>query len=370
MEARRIGIDLTACWRPRVGMATVSLQLARAMLDQAADRRFTLFCSRTRPEGFESAPARAVLSPYRHEMANKLRWLPSVEAEAELDAMLYPYWPSPPRRRRGAPPAVVFVHDLAFRLRPEEVPWQQRLYMGSLVPPAIRKAAAVLVPSEATRRDLLDCYPLRGLADRLHVVPEASGLHHVEEASLPEGLEAGFILAVGTIEPRKNYPRLLAAHRLLRERREMPRLVVVGKVGWAFGRALDELRADPQVRQLGHVDDATLLALYRHARLLAFPSLYEGFGLPLLEAMHEGVPALIGNAGALPELANGAALAVDPTDVEAIAGGLERLLDDTELGRKLGEAGRGRAADYTWEAAARQTLAVLDGLPARSAQPA
>jgi glycosyltransferase involved in cell wall biosynthesis len=366
MQSRRIGIDLTACWRPRVGMQTLSLELTRAMIDQGAERRFTLFCSRTRPEGFESLPARAVLSPYRHEMANKLRWLPAVEAEADLDVMLYPYWPSPPLRRGAAPPAVVFVHDVAFRLRPDEVPWQQRLYMGSLMPPALRKAAAVLVPSEATRRDLLDCFPVRDLAEKVHVVPEASFLRAVEAGPLPEGLEPGFILAVGTIEPRKNYPRLLAAHRLLRARREMPPLVVVGKVGWAYGRALDDLRADPQVRQIGHVSDETLLALYRQAGVLAFPSLYEGFGLPLLEAMQEGLPALIGDVGALPELAGGAALAVDPTDVEAIAQGLEKLIDDQDLRRRLAAAGRGRAAAYTWRGAAERTLAVLDEFACRS----
>jgi glycosyltransferase involved in cell wall biosynthesis len=359
--AHRIGVDLTACWRPRVGMVTLSLELTRAMLDQGGpERSFTLFCSGARPAAMEGGCHRAVLSPHRHEIPNKLHWLPSVEASADLDVMLYPYWPSPPRRRRGAPPAAVFVHDLAFRVRPDEVPWQQRLYLGSLLPAALRQAALVLVPSQATRHDLVEGYPVPGLRERVHVVPQASFLTSVEEGSLPEGLEPGYILAVGTIEPRKNYPRLLAAHRLLRQRRAVPPLVVAGKAGWAYGRGLHDLETDPEVRVLGHVNDQTLLALYRKAAALAFPSLYEGFGLPLLEAMQEGLPALIGDAGSLPELAGGAALAVAPTDVESIADGLARLLDDSELRHRLADLGRRRAADFAWAASGRRTLELLD----------
>ncbi len=193
-------------------------------------------------------------------------------------------------------------------------------------------------------------------------MPEGWSLGGVAPAPLPDGLEPGFLLAVGTIEPRKNYPRLLAAYRLLRARGLAPPLIVVGRVGWAYGRALDELRAEPGVRLLQAVDDAVLRGLYRAAGALAFPSLHEGFGLPLLEAMAEGLPTLAGRAGALPELAGDAALLVDPLDVEAIAHGLERVLGDTALRARFREAGPRRAARYTWEGAAAATLEVLDAL--------
>ncbi|HSR24700.1 MAG TPA: glycosyltransferase, partial [Candidatus Eisenbacteria bacterium] len=273
---RSIGVDLTACWRPRAGMLTVAVELTSAMLSAAgAGRRFTLFCSRERPAALNGAGAscRAVLSPHRHEVLNKLRWLPAVEADAGLDAILYPYWPCPPRRRPAAPPAVMMVHDLAYRARPREVPWQQRVYMGGVMPGALRAAARVLTPSEATRRDLLQHYPLPGLERRVHVVPEGWSLGRVEPGPLPPGIEPGFLLAVGTIEPRKNYPRLLAAYRLLKARGPAPQLVVAGRVGWAYGSALDELRAEPGVRLLTGVDDAGLRGLYRAAGALAFPSL-------------------------------------------------------------------------------------------------
>ncbi|MDR0360684.1 MAG: glycosyltransferase family 4 protein [bacterium] len=356
----RVGVDLTACWRPRAGMGTCALELTRALLRAADGEVFTLFCSRERPPGLDApATTTAVLSPHRHEVANKLAWLASVEAAAGLDVMLYPYWPPPPVRRRGAPPAVTLVHDVAFRARPAEVPWQQRLYLGRLLPAAVRRSATVLVPSAATRDDVLRWFPAPGLERRLHVIPEGSGVAGVAPGSLPAGVEPGFMLAVGTVEPRKNYLRLLAAHRRLRARRAVPPLVVVGRVGWAYGSALDELREDPGVRLLSDVDDPTLAALYRGAGLLAFPSLYEGFGLPLLEAMEAGLPALVGRGGSLPELAGGAALEVDPLSAEAIAEGLQRLLDDPELRSTLAERGRARATEFTWDGAGRRVLEIL-----------
>jgi glycosyltransferase involved in cell wall biosynthesis len=366
----RFAIDVTACWRPqRVGMLTVAVELSRALVANRKGDDFVLLCSRERPESLKDVDADAVLAPFRHEVALKTRWLPAIEPKLESDAILYPYWPSPPLRRAGAPPAAIFVHDLGFRIRPAEVPWQQRLYFRTILPPALRNAAAVLVPSESTRRDLLNRYPIAGLEEKVEVIPE--GLPQaVSPGPLPDGIEPGFVLAVGTVEPRKNYPRLLFAYRQLRGRHGalpfiingrpgVPQLVVAGRPGWAYGDTLQRLAAEPGVRYLGHVDEPTLAALYRSASVLAFPSLYEGFGLPLLEAMANGVPAVVGAAGALPELALGAALAVDAQDTNAIAGALERLLADESLRNKLGEEGKRRAKGYTWANAAERTLDVL-----------
>jgi glycosyltransferase involved in cell wall biosynthesis len=364
----RFAIDVTACWRPqRVGMVTVAVELTKALVAARGEDQYTLLCSRERPAALAGLDCEAVLSPYRHELALKTRWLPTVEAQLDCDAILYPYWPSPPIRRPGAPPAAIFVHDLAFKLRPGEVPWQQRLYMGAVLGRSLRSAAAVLVPSETTRRDLLACYPITGLKAKITVVPEGVSLGP-PPGPLPPRLEPGFILAVGTVEPRKNYPRLMAAYRHLRresvplllgDRPGVPELVIAGRPGWAYGDTLERMKAEPGVRFLGHVDEATLSALYRSAAILALPSLYEGFGLPLLEAMAYGLPAVIGNVGALPELADGAAILVDSEDVASIAYGLERLLDDAALREKLGAMGKERATAFTWDKAASATHAVL-----------
>ena len=374
----RFAIDVTACWRPqRVGMLTVAIELSRALVAGRGEDQYTLLCSRERPPALADLDCEAVLSPYRHELALKTRWLPTVEAQLDCDAILYPYWPSPPLRRRDAPPAVVFVHDLAFKLRPSEVPWQQRLYMGAVLGRSVRHAAAVLVPSEATRRDLLTTYSATGLKSKVHVVPEGV-TPEVPPGPLPPRLAPGFILAVGTIEPRKNYPRLIAAYRHLRresvplllgDQPGVPELVIAGRPGWAYGDTLERIKGERGVRYLGHVDDATLSALYRSASILAFPSLYEGFGLPLLEAMAHGLPAVVGDAGALPELAGGAALVVDPTDVLSIAAGLERLLDDASLREKLGAIGRKKAAEFTWERAAATTREALRSVVATGGSP-
>ena len=366
----RFAIDVTACWRPqRVGMLTVAVELSRALVKLGSEDRFVLLCSRERPSALEDLDCEAVLSPYRHELVLKSSWLPAIEPRLESDAILYPYWPSPPVRRAGAPPAVVFVHDLAFRLRAAEVPWQQRLYFRTVLPPALRQAAAVVVPSESTRRDLLQQYRSPGLESKVAVIAEGPPTE-VSAGRLPEGIEPGFVLAVGTVEPRKNYPRLLAAYRRLRGRQGalpfiingrpgVPDLVIAGRPGWAYGDTLQRIAAEPGVRYLGHVDEATLAALYQSASVLAFPSLYEGFGLPLLEAMANGVPAVVGEAGALPELALGAAITVNAEDEQAIAAALERLLADEALRRKLGEEGRRRARGYTWANAAERMLDVL-----------
>ncbi len=358
-------------------MLTVAVELAKALVSGRGEDQFVLLCSRERPPALAGLDCEAVLSRYRHEVALKTRWLPAVETQVDCDAILYPYWPSPPVRRRDAPPAAVFVHDLAFKLRPAEVPWQQRAYLGAVLGRSLRDAAAVLVPSEATRRDLLGSYRIPGLQSKVVLVPE--GIAPGEPAGpLPAGLEPGFILAVGTIEPRKNYPRLLAAYRRLRresvpviagDRPGVPELVIAGRAGWAYGDTIARIAAEPGVRYLGHVDDATLSALYQSAAVLAFPSLYEGFGLPLLEAMAHGVPAVVGNVGALPELADGAAVLVDPEDEASIATGLERVLADASLREQLRVAGRRRAADFSWERAADVTRDVLRRIASRVGTP-
>src|SRR5262245_43548097 len=265
-------------------MLTVAVELTRALVADRGEDEFVLVCSRERPHAFRDLDCEAVLLPYRHELAVKSAGMPQIETMLGADAILYPYWPSPPFRRPAAPPAAIFVHDLAFRVRPAEVPWQQRLYFRGVLPRALRQAGAVIVPSDATRADLLRLYPSPGLQGRVHVIPE--GLPGAPEpGQLPEGVEPGFILAVGSIEPRKNYLRLPAAYRQLRGRSvtlvvdgrfSVPQLVIAGRAGWAYGDTLERIKAEAGVRYLGHVDEPTLAALYASASVLAFPSLYEG----------------------------------------------------------------------------------------------
>jgi glycosyltransferase involved in cell wall biosynthesis len=358
-RAIRLGIDLTACRGRRDGMATVGIQLARALCARG-DLECVLFCATSAPSGLDRCGL-VVASGHTRELVNKLLWLPIAEGRAGLDAVLYPYWPSPPVRLPSAPPALVFVHDLAFRLLPWAVPTSTRLYMSALLPKAVDRAAAVLVPSETTRSDLCAAYPFGGLSERVYVVGE--GAVSLPPAAPPAGLEPGFLLAVGTIEPRKNYRGLAAGYRRLRAMMPAaPPLVIAGGVTPAGTDAAESLGREAGVVLLGHADDAMLSALYHDAAALVFPSYYEGFGLPLLEAMSQGLPAVVSNRGSLPEVAGAAALVVDPDDHEGLAVAMRRLLSDAALRVTLAEAGRSRARAYGWQRAAAAVREVLDAV--------
>ena len=262
----------------------------------------------------------------------------------------------PPTRGR---PLVATVHDLAFRHYPEAYPAAGRRYHDRSARIVAAEAARVLVPSEATARDLAELYGVdRGrvtitpLGVELSDEPDHAGARRL----LGElGVRGPFLLAVGTLEPRKNLPRLLAAFGEVTDELPDHWLVVVGPVGW--GPRLRPTWDLVRVKLAGRVGDGVLHALYQAADGLAYPSLYEGFGLPVLEAMANGTPVLTSDCSSLPEVAGGAALLVDPLDRAAIAAGLVRLVGDAALRDRLTEAGRRRAAGFSWRATAAATWA-------------
>jgi glycosyltransferase involved in cell wall biosynthesis len=262
----------------------------------------------------------------------------------------------PPTGRR---PLVATVHDLAFRHYPEAYPESGRRYHERSARIVADEAARVLVPSEATARDLAELYGVdrgRVTITPLGVEVPAEPDHAGAERLLRDlGVRGPFLLAVGTLEPRKNLPRLLDAFGEVAGELPGHWLVVVGPVGW--GPRLRPTWDSVRVKLAGPVGDALLHALYQAADGLAYPSLYEGFGLPVLEAMANGIPVLTSDRSSLPEVAGDAALLVDPMDRAAIGAGLVRLAGDPALRRDLVEAGRRRAAGFTWRATAAATWA-------------
>jgi alpha-1,3-rhamnosyl/mannosyltransferase len=216
-------------------------------------------------------------------------------------------------------------------------------------------AAAIVVPSAASADDVHARLQPRG---RVHVVP--FGSDHVPSARPPHPLGGRpFALMLGTIEPRKNHLRLLAAWRTAR--RERPLLVVVGRRGWQCTATVAALRAAAAAGwlQWRHgADDAEVFALLAHARMLAYPSLWEGFGFPPLEAMALGTPVVAGDCAPLRELCGDAARFCDPTDVDAIAAAVDAVLDDAALRKDLAARGRRRAAAFTWQRCAAQHAAI------------
>jgi glycosyltransferase involved in cell wall biosynthesis len=256
---------------------------------------------------------------------------------------------------------VVTIHDLCWREAPQTMRATTRRLDAWLMPRALRAADRVIAVSQATADDLRTAFP--DVAARVVVVPEAATALPTPgtRASLEAfGIDRRYVLFVGTLEPRKNLPRLLQAFA-----RVAPGtlLVLAGGRGWgdaALRGALAAAGVGERVRVLGAVDDARLATLYRHAHCLALPSLYEGFGLPLLESLAQGTPVLTADRASMPELAGSAGLCVDPYSVDAIANGLARLLDDAALHARLAAAATAQAARYSWASAARATLTVFE----------
>ncbi|MCL6430952.1 MAG: glycosyltransferase family 4 protein [Anaerolineae bacterium] len=265
---------------------------------------------------------------------------------------------------------VFTLHDLTFLLYPQAHSLANRWYLTLMMPRFLRATGAVVAVSECTRRDAVRLYGLEEARVRVIYPGVGPQFHPADPGEVAAvrrryGLPERLILYVGTIEPRKNLPTLLRAYSTLRQRGCEHRLAIVGREGWrcrGFWETLKELGLGGEVLTPGYVPDADLPGLYGAAEVFVFPSLYEGFGLPVLEAMACGVPVVCSAASSLPEVAGEAALLVSPGDVWALAAAIERVLDDSALRARLRAEGLARARRFTWEAAARATLEVYAGL--------
>ncbi len=260
---------------------------------------------------------------------------------------------------------VVTVHDLSFFRHPEWFRLGHAFYYRRAVRRGIMSAERVIVDSKATGEDVHEF--LRVPWNSIDVVPLG-----VDEAYRPPakeavaamrakyGLPGGFFLYLGTLEPRKNLSRLIDAWSIASEGCDQ-HLVIAGREGWkveAVEQAIRRSSASKRIHRIGYVAEADVPALMGSAYAFVWPSLWEGFGLPPLEAMACGVPVLTSNTSSLPEVAGDAALMVDPYDVHAIAGGIRTLAEDKSTYDKLKSAGRARAADFTWRRTAEEVLDV------------
>jgi glycosyltransferase involved in cell wall biosynthesis len=268
-------------------------------------------------------------------------------------------------------PTVVTIHDCIHLLFPEYLPNRAALHYARLMMGrAVERSALVFTVSEASRRDILRFYP-RADPERVIVVPNAidpailehPGEEEMERVRERYQIRGRFLLFAGNIKPHKNLGRLIAAFGLLKQRpgHEDVKLLILGEEINAYGalrRAVESAGVRQDVRFFGFVPDSTLSALYRLASAFAFPSLYEGFGLPPLEAMASGTPVVTSRLSSLPEVVGDAAVLVDPYSVEDIAAGLERILGDEALRQTLVARGKARAADFSWE---RSVQAIHDG---------
>jgi glycosyltransferase involved in cell wall biosynthesis len=258
-------------------------------------------------------------------------------------------------------PAVVTVHDLAYHVLPETFGFASRLFLKQATADAVRRARAVVVPSEATARDVARFYP--GAAERTRVVhhgidpAESVDAARIAAVRSRYGLPERYVLHVGTLQKRKNVDLLIRAVRLAREQVPDLRVVLAGRRGWRSETTFAEIERDETALWLGEVAGHELPALYAGAWAFASPSGYEGFGLAVADALAMGVPTLAADAGSLPELCGDSALVLPLPDPGPWAAALVELSRDPTRHVQLGVAARERAAMFSWERAARGTLA-------------
>jgi glycosyltransferase involved in cell wall biosynthesis len=367
-----IYFDLSAAAHRRAGLGRYAESLARTLLPLYGERLAFFYNAEQGVQqvaGLERFPARTVSLGYKpwrmaillgqlgHVPFNRL--LPGAELYHATEHLLMPL--------RGVP-TVLTVHDLIFRRYPAHHKPLNRKYLNATMPLYCRRATRIIAVSEQTKRDVVEAY---GVApEKITVIYEAAAPgfkpqtgENVGRAKQRYGLPERYLLSVGTIEPRKNLGRVLTAFERLRGEGLVEAFVIVGKRGWLYDGFFAQLEQSPAKEAVifpGWVEDGDLPAIYAGAAAVAFPSEFEGFGLPALEGMACGAPVVCSNTSSLPEIAGDAALLVDPTSADEIADGLRRVLREPELAEEMRRRGHAQAAKFSWERAARETAAVYE----------
>ncbi|MEA3309160.1 MAG: glycosyltransferase family 1 protein [Chloroflexota bacterium] len=372
----RIAIDYTAAARQGGGIGRYARELISAVLAQESTHQFVLMAASAglgerwqreqarlralaaHPEQlhFRSPP---LTDDWMARIWQRLRLpLPAELLTGRVDCFYSPDFVLPPLL--PATKALLTVHDLSFLRHPETFPPPLRRYLETAVPRSVARADHILADSESTRRDLITL--LDTLAEKVTTL--YSGVSPAFNMQTAPGErkrlqkrygigERPYILTVGTVQPRKNYVRLMIACDPLAAEQAVD-LVIVGQPAWLAEPILAAADEREYVHRLGFTEDGDLPALYRQAAICAFPSIYEGFGLPVLEAMACGTPVVASSASSIPEVVGEAGLLVDPLDVAGWTAALRRVLRETELHTELRARGLAHALTFDWKRTARQ----------------
>ena len=358
----RIAVDARPLAAPLTGIGRYTRALLDAMVEQG--HQWFLYSDRPLQVSLPENPRLWV----RHGDAlggtpGSLRWAQWQYTRWAVQDVVDLFW-SPrhhlPLRLNKRIASVVTIHDLVWRQFPETMRpknlWLERALMG----PSIRKADRVICVSRFTASEVSRYYP--SAVGKCQVIHEAAE-EDIAVARPAGNLPPDYLLFVGTLEPRKNLPRLLKAYARLREDAAIPPLVIVGGGGWG-GEDLPGLVASLELADrvvlCGYVSDAELQAIYAGARCLLMPSLYEGFGLPVLEAMQHGVPAIASSTSSLPEVVGDAGLLINPYSEAELASAMARMVHEPGLRADLSIRSAARAAEFSWRRAAEDTLALFE----------
>jgi glycosyltransferase involved in cell wall biosynthesis len=377
----RIGIDGIPLTAPKTGVGHYTFELACALAQVAMDSNFEVVYPSNLPtvalteEDSRSLPANLKIKQVRVGRVGRYWWstgLPRYVRSSGIELFHGTNYEVPPWRQCAT---VLTIHDLSLLTHPETHEKRRVSRARRRLPLMARAANAIIVPSESVRGEV--CQYLGLSAEKVFAVPEAARtcFRHMEPAETEEvrsrlGIGADFLLTVGTIEPRKNLSTLVRAFEEIARSRPLNKLqlVVAGSRGWLSEPLLEEVENSPcrhRIVLTEYLNDDSLRALYSSCTALVYPSIYEGFGLPPLEAMACGAPVITSRIPALEETTGGAALLVEPTNVQALAAAITDLLDNGQLKAELSSRGRSRAAEFTWERTARLTLDVYEKAKAR-----
>jgi len=374
----RIAIDYTAAIRQGAGIGQYVRSLVDAMLAQDSSNSYTLLASgrpsRDRP--FPEAAnvrARSIFIPDRYLNILWYRWRLPLYAtffSGQVDIYHGPDFALPPLN--GKLRKVVTVHDLSFLEHPEYAVPSLAAYLQKIVPEAVAAADVVASVSQTTSHSLIKHF--KTPPEKLVVIPNGVAPHYrrITDPVLlgatrhKFGLKHPFVLGVGTLEPRKNHLGLIKAFAQAQKKKKGPAmLALAGGKGWLYEetkQVVADLKLEHKVRFLGRVSDLELITLYSMADVFAFPSFFEGFGIPPLEAMACGAPVITSNTSSLPEVVGDAALMVDPHDVIALGHAITCLLEDEQLREELRQKGYQRAQHYSWSASASKMLSIYQKL--------
>lgn len=351
-----IAIDARAATETAAGRGRLVREVLRALADRDDQHQYVCYAREAWPERLDERFSwRLVSAP-----DSLWHYLATRDSNRRCDVFLATN--SYPSVLLSRIPTVAVVYDLMTfdrRTSPNRLSMViERLTLGAVV----RRARRLVCISEATADDLVAHFPAAQDRVKVALLGVSPALTELDTAELPELPEPGFVLAVGTLEPRKNLPRLVEAYaKLPTEAQVAHPLVVVGARGWRTGPTLTALQSlGERCTLLGHVSDAALAELYRRCALFCYPSLGEGFGLPVLEAMEVGAAVVTSNLSSLPEVGGDAVEYVDPMSVGSISAGIERVLDQPERASAMGTRAKARAREFSWAHTAAVILTELE----------